>query len=174
MNKTLVLSSLLALSTSVMAMDVTYFIGAGAERGSVKTKADTATVTKFEDTGLKLKAGAIFNKNQRLSLSYVTFNKDGGNLDLTELSYDYLIPLKNKFSVLAGVHAGYAKYKASPLDMKGYDYGLQTGLLYDITSNIQLETSIAYSKYNVDDTVNNIKFELDHSTAFYLGFNYKF
>ncbi|WP_375723472.1 porin family protein [Arcobacter sp. KX21116] len=181
MNKTLVLGSLLALSTSVMAMDVDYFVGAGAERGNLKANASvpgTKVDGDFKDTGYSLKIGAILNKAHRLSLSYTGYSDDGMDLDLTKFNYDYIIPLENKFSFLVGAHLGNAKFEDSDAKLNGFIYGAQTGILYDITSNIQLETSIAYTKYNIDKTINysgtDINIELEHSTAFYLGFNYKF
>ncbi|ADG93065.1 conserved hypothetical protein [Arcobacter nitrofigilis DSM 7299] len=181
MNKTLVLGSLLALSTSVMAMDVDYFVGAGAERGNLKANASVVNEKfsgEFKDTAFKVKAGVILNKNHRVSLSYAGYSKDSEDLDLTELNYDYIIPLENKFSILAGVHVGYAKYEFPDFKADGLDYGLQTGLLYDITSNIQVEAGVAYTKYDVDGNGNysgvDFSVDLNHSTAFYLGFNYKF
>jgi opacity protein-like surface antigen len=181
MNKTLVLGSLLALSTSVMAMDVNYFVGAGAERVDLKGNASAPSVKidgDFKDTGYVLKAGAILNKTHRLSLSYGGYSDDGMDLYLTKFNYDYIFPLENKFSFLVGAHLGNAKFKDSEAKLNGFLYGAQTGILYDITSNIQLETSIAYTHYDIDKTINysgtDINVELEHSTAFYLGFNYKF
>ena len=40
MKKTLVMASLVAASTSMMAMDLQYFLGAGAERANANFKAD--------------------------------------------------------------------------------------------------------------------------------------
>ena len=175
MKKSLILTSLLALSTSVMAMDIEYFIGAGAERGSLDTDASGVSMNgDYKDTALKIKAGVILDKSHRVSLSYVGYSDNGGDLDLTELNYDYIIPFKNKLSVLAGAHIGNADYKDAGFDMDGLVYGVQTGVLYDITSNIQAELGFAYSKYNVDKTINNVKIEFDDSTSLYLGINYRF
>ncbi len=177
MNKSLVLTTLLTVSTSIMAMDVDYFIGAGAERGNIDSSASSASTSingDYKDTALKLKAGVILNKNQRISLSHVGYSNNGGDLDLTELNYDYIFPLENKFSLLAGVHLGKADYKESGFDMDGSVYGIQAGALYDITSNIEAEMGLAYSKYNVDKTINNVKVEFDDSTSLYVGLNYKF
>ena len=177
MKKTLVLTGLLALSTSVMAMDVEYFIGAGAERGNMDTTVSAGTLSignKYKDTALKLKAGVILDKSHRISLSRVGYSEQGGDFDLTNLNYDYILPLKNDFSLLAGAHLGVAEYDEPGYNMDGMDYGLQAGVLYDFTSNVQLETSFAYTKYTVDGTFSGVKAEFDDSTSFYLGFNYKF
>lgn len=177
MKKILFASGLIALSTSAMAMDLEYFIGAGAERGSMDTTVSGGTLSignKYKDTALKIKAGVILDKNHRISLSRVGYSKQGGDFDLTNLNYDYILPLKNDFSLLAGFHAGIAEYDEPGYSMDGVDYGLQAGVLYDFTSNIQLETSFAYTKYTVDGTFSGVKAEFDDSTSFYLGFNYKF
>lgn len=177
MKKSLMLAGLLALSTSVMAMDVEYFIGAGAERGEIDATASTTGLSingEYKDTALKVKAGVILDKTHRVSLSYVGYSEDGGDLNLTELNYDYIIPLKNKFSLLAGAHIGNADYNESGFDLDGLVYGVQTGVLYDMTSNIQAEFGLAYSQYNVDKTISNVKVEFDDSTSLYLGINYKF
>ena len=42
MKKTIVMASLVAASTSMMAMDLQYFLGAGAERANVNFKASGA------------------------------------------------------------------------------------------------------------------------------------
>ena len=121
-----------------------------------------------------MKAGVILDKTHRISLSYVGYNDNGGDLDLTELNYDYIIPLKDKYSLLAGVHLGKADYIEAGFDMDGLVYGVQTGVLYDITSNVQAEVGVAYSQYNVDKTISNVKVEFDDSTSLYVGLNYKF
>ncbi len=160
-----------------MAIDVEYFIGAGAERGDIDATASTTGTSidgEYNDTALKIKAGVILDQTQRISLSYVGYSNNGGDLDLTELNYDYIFPLKDQFSVFAGAHLGQADYNETGFDMDGLVYGVQTGLLYGITSNIQAEVGLAYSKYNVDKIVNNANVELDDSTSLYLGLNYKF
>ncbi|WP_428024957.1 hypothetical protein [Arcobacter sp.] len=174
MRKLFILSSLVALSTSVMAMDLEYFIGAGAERGSINAHSSSIGSTDTKDTALKLKAGVIMDKNHRISISRVGYTKNGQDIDLTALNYDYIIPFENKFSLLVGAHLGKAEYDTNGFNMDGAMYGAQAGALYDLTSNIQLETTFEYSKYNVDTDVNGTKIELKHSTALYLGFNYKF
>ena len=80
MKKSLVLASLVVASTSMMAMDLQYFLGAGIERVDVDYK-DTAEYSisgnsgvisltdSVKDTGLLLKAGVILNKTHRISIS---------------------------------------------------------------------------------------------------------
>ena len=197
MKKSLILASLVAASTSMMAMDVQYFLGAGAERANANFKADVNAPSigysetfkeDDNDTALKLKLGVILDKTHRISLSHSKFG--GTDTDLTVIlgNYDYLIPINNEFRVYTGVHAGNAEYKESNIDiigtakMSGLAYGAQVGAIYDITKNIEFELGLAYTKYNVDKTINWVdtgvdvsgKFEIEDSTSMFAGINYKF
>ena len=192
MKKTIVMASLVAASTSMMAMDLQYFLGAGAERGSLdwKGSVDIPSLTYSEnisgdmsDTGLKLKAGVILDKTHRISLSHAKFS--GSDVDFTLIlgNYDYLIPVNEDFRFLAGVHLGNANYETNDdFKMSGLAYGVQVGAIYDITKNVEFELGLAYTKYNVDKTLNytdngvdiEAKLELEDSTSMFAGINYKF
>ena len=188
MKKTIVMASLVAASTSMMAMDLQYFLGAGVERGDFEMKISNAAGRNEsyngDATDLKLKAGVILNKTHRISLSHVNYGiEDGGDFRIILGNYDYLIPLNEDFRFFAGVHLGNANYEEdSDLKMSGLAYGAQVGAIYDITKNIEFELGLAYTKYNVDKSftgtesgVNyNAKIELEDSTSMYAGINYKF
>ncbi len=197
MKKTIVMASLVAASTSMMAMDLQYFLGAGAERANANFKADvnapsigySETFKNDEsDTALKLKVGVILNKTHRISISHSKFGGEDTDVTVILGNYDYLIPLNNEFRLYTGVHAGNAQYKESNIDiigtakMSGLAYGAQVGALYDITKNVEFELGLAYTKYNVDKTINwvdtgvdvSAKFEIEDSTSMFAGINYKF
>ena len=187
MKKTIVMASLVAASTSMMAMDLQYFLGAGVERGdadfkiSASENGNSASESISSDaTDLKLKAGVILNKTHRISLSHVNYGiEDGGDFRIILANYDYLIPLNEDFRFFAGVHLGNANYEEdSDLKMSGLAYGVQVGAIYDITKNVEFELGLAYSKYNVDTTVEidsvTAKVELEDSTSMFAGLNYKF
>lgn len=199
MKKSLVMVSLVVASTSMMAMDLQYFLGAGVERANANFKADvnvpsvgySETFKEDEsDTALKLKLGVILDKTHRISLSHSKFG--GTDTDVTVIlgNYDYLIPINNEFRLYAGLHAGNAEYKETntgladndTVKMSGLAYGAQVGAIYDITKNIEFELGLAYTKYNVEKTINgvytgvnyNAKLELEDSTSMSAGINYKF
>ena len=191
MKKTIVMASLVAASTSMMAMDLQYFLGAGVERGdadlkvSASANGNSASESISSDaTDLKLKAGVILNKTHRISLSHVNYGiEDGGDFRIILGNYDYLIPLNEDFRFFAGVHLGNANYEEdSDLKMSGLAYGVQVGAIYDITKNVEFELGLAYSKYNVDKTINwtdsgvdiEAKLEIEDSTSMSAGINYKF
>lgn len=199
MKKTLVMASLIAASTSMMAMDVQYFLGAGAERVNADYKGNVNIPSvgvssdisdDMSDTGLLLKAGVILDKTHRISLSHAKFGKEDTDVSVVLGNYDYLIPVNAQFRLYTGLHIGNASYKETntgltdndTLKMSGLVYGAQVGAIYDITKNIEFELGLAYSKYNVDKSFSgtisgvnyNANIEFEHSTAMFAGLNYKF
>lgn len=196
MKKSLVMTSLVVVSTSMMAMDLQYFLGAGVERGDADYKikaigSNGNTVSESDnltDTNLKLKIGVIADKSHRISLSHTNFSGSETDFRVILANYDYLIPINNEFRLYTGVHAGNAEYKETNIDglgtakMSGLAYGAQVGALYDITKNIEFELGLAYTKYNMDKTFNwtdsgidiKAKMEIEDSTSMFAGINYKF
>lgn len=196
MKKSLVMASLIVASTSMMAMDLQYFLGAGANRvdNDSKTTVNVPSVgisdsssDSFKDTGLALKTGVILDKKHRVSIAYSDYSKN--DIDATTITgnYDYLIPMNNEFRLYTGVHLGDTTMKMNDVDLgsikaSGLVYGAQVGAIYDITKNIEFELGLAYSKYNVDKSFSgtisgvdyNGKIELEDSTSMFAGINYKF
>ena len=166
MRKSLVMTSLVLARTSIMAMDLQYFLGAGAERVDADVKGtfdysidgesgSFSGTESFKDTGLLLKAGVILDKTHRVSLSYRKFSKDETDATTILGSYDYLIPMNEQFRLYAGAHLGNTKvdFNYMDFDMSGLTYGAQVGAIYDITKNVEFELGFAYSKYNVDKSI---------------------
>lgn len=182
MNKSLVLTVLVAASTSMMAMDLQYFLGAGVERGNLEMKISNAAGKNesVDDSAsdLKLKVGVILDKTHRISLSHINYGvENNGDFRIILGNYDYLIPINEDFRFLAGVHVGHANYENSAaFKMSGLAYGAQVGTIYDITKNVEFELGLGYTKYNVDRAEDNVynKVELEDSTSMFAGLNYKF
>lgn len=196
MKKSLVMASLVVASTSMMAMDLQYFLGAGAERAdadyNIKASGSNGVSINdsdnMTDTTLKLKVGAILNKTHRISISHSKFGEEDTDVTVILGNYDYLIPINNEFRLYTGVHAGNGEYKETNIDglgtakMSGLAYGAQIGAIYDITKNVEFEAGLAYTRYNIDKTyqwtdsgVDIIaKMEIEDSTSMFAGINYKF
>ena len=198
MKKTLVMASLVAASTSMMAMDLEYFLGAGAERMNADFKISSQIDSEMngsgsmKDTALKLKAGVILDKTHRISISHVKHSED--RLDATSIlgNYDYLIPMNEQFRLYAGLHLGNTKVEVEDgfedindnISFSGLAYGTQIGAIYDITKNIEFELGLSYTKFNVERAESEItttsgthswaKIELEDSTSMFAGINYKF
>ena len=192
MKKSLVMASLVVASTSIMAMDLQYFLGAGVERGDMNGKYSLNVSNGYSEndsisddaSDLKLKLGMILNKTHRISLSHINYGiEDGGDFRIILGNYDYLIPVNENFRFLAGLHLGHANYETDDdFKMSGLAYGAQVGAIYDITKNIEFELGLAFTKYNVDKSTNGTilgldyteKVELEDSTSMFAGINYKF
>ena len=192
MKKSLVMASLVVASTSIMAMDLQYFLGAGVERGDMNGKYSLNVSNGYSEndsisddaSDLKLKLGMILNKTHRISLSHINYGiDDGGDFRIILGNYDYLIPVNENFRFLAGLHLGHANYETDDdFKMSGLAYGAQVGAVYDITKNIEFELGLAFTKYNVDKSTNGTildldyteKVELEDSTSMFAGINYKF
>lgn len=190
MKKTLVISSLL-LTTSLMAVDTKYFVGAGAESISAHYKTTTQPSTEivvdennYSDIALKLKAGVILNSAHRVSLSHVKFSQNEINPIIILANYDYLIPvpMNNVFRSYFGVHAGRLEINESNTNISDVIYGVQAGIIYDITKHVEFELGVDYTTYNynkaVKDTLMGTNFdgkvEINNSISIYSGLNYKF
>ena len=198
MKKSFILMSLLLASSSVLVageMDNSWFIGGefGAQNMKVKSTAtilgvtDSATDT-LDATYEAVKAGKYFEFGR----VYGSLSKQNEKDDFTSysfgLGYDYLFKNKSEFTPFVGVNASYTKGKVDTEDArtlsldkpKGFNYGLEAGLLYSMAKNMELEFGIRYMISNVDDTFNmttpaiSLKLEGENITQYYLGLNYKF
>lgn len=198
MKKSFILMSLLLASSSVLVageMDNSWFIGGefGTQNMKVKLTAtilgvtDSATDT-LDATYEAVKAGKYFEFGR----VYGSLSKQNEKDDFTSysfgLGYDYLFKNKSEFTPFVGVNASYTKGKVDTEDArtlsldkpKGFNYGLEAGLLYSMAKNMELEFGIRYMISNVDDTFNmttpaiSAKLEGENITQYYLGLNYKF
>jgi opacity protein-like surface antigen len=195
MKKILVMTSLFIVTTSMMAVDTKYFIGAGGEyttlSGSTTFTLPNSTITnegeEYSKIDLKVKAGVILNNAHRISTAYS--KKDDSEISFTTIlaNYDYLIPvpMNNVFRSYVGMHIGRANLKSESLpqvDISGLAYGLQTGIIYDITKHIEFELGVSYTRYNFNESFNGTEQGIDFvgnlnvedSISGYSGLNYKF
>ena len=191
-------AGLLLASSSVMAMDIQYFIGAGAEysKSKVEGSGDGETDNfNGKDTTFKLKTGVILDKTNRISISYsnpsdkTDFIYEDNNGDevtgsvksdvtLYLLNYDYFLPITQDFRLGIGAHLGSAelelKSEGEKISDRGLAYGAQLSAIYDITKNVEFEIGISHTRYNVEIKEDDWTDELKHTNSVYTGINYKF
>jgi opacity protein-like surface antigen len=194
--KLVVAASLVAVSTSIMAMDLEYYLGAGAQRVSLNIESsfseeNTANEESAKDTAFLLKGGIILEKAHRISLSYSIMSEENADITTILANYDYLFPMNDQFKLYAGFHAGNTKVDVSSFDYidgfsySGFAYGIQSGAIYDITKNIQFEAGLSYTKFNVTKEENRgidnngmnytlSGVELKDAISMFAGLNYKF
>lgn len=204
MKKSLIVASLLLVGSSALVaadMDNSWFVG--GEFGAQKMKfTDTATATlagvtasesetsKLNATYEALKVGKYFEYGRVYGSLGKQNEKDDFSSYSLGLGYDYMFKNKSDFTPFLGVNASYTKGKIDDADLalmgmdklKGFNYGIEAGIVYAATKNIELEIGARYMKSNVDssfsisDGVNsfNAKIEGDNIIQYYLGLNYKF
>jgi hypothetical protein len=151
MKKSILAAALLLAGSSVMALDTQVFVGIDATSAKVDAKygfTGTATIDGVDysnlsgsvddsDTSLGIKAGVILDKSHRIYAYYTQLEPDADGikteLDILTLNYDYLIDIKNDMNVYVGAHIGQSDYEALGFDDSSLMYGVQAGLLYNIT-----------------------------------------
>ncbi len=213
MNKSIVLASLILANASLMATETKWFVGLDMSKvkSSVKEKVSgTVAVTyngaaylnasgtledttNVDDSAPGIKVGMILNDVNRISLHYTKYDFDY-NSELTKymLSYDYLFSPISGFSPYLGAHLAQAKLNAYDGFAKdsGQIYGVQAGILYGITSNLEFEAGIALSQTNINPTLGlsatytsgpwtatgtgQYTMDINNMTTMFAGFNYKF
>ena len=125
MKKTIVMASLVAASTSMMAMDLQYFLGAGVERGDVDFKStvnipsagysenesfsNDATDLKMSGLAYGAQVGAIYditkNIEFELGLAYTKYNVDKSFTGTESgVNYNAKIELEDSTSMSAGIN----------------------------------------------------------------------
>ncbi|OCL89584.1 outer membrane beta-barrel protein [Arcobacter porcinus] len=193
-----VVAGLILTSSSMMAMDIEYFVGAGAERtkSNLELKADDGNDSSNQfDTALKIKAGIILDKIHRAYISYSKPSEnwsysepgfsEGGKKSITQvlINYDYLLPITEDFRIGGGVHLGLSKveHKYSNSDNEsakfsdnGLAYGVQIAAIYDITKNVEFELGLGHTRYTAEMKYDDAKEKLKYTTSAYAGLNFKF
>ena len=176
--KSLILPSLVlaVFSVPTFAVDSQWFVGGGLGYQNDKVEY-TGDKTDGDDIVYQLKGGVILNQHHRLTFEYnysdntifsdsyiedglYSNQKDKLKQNLFLLSYDYLIPLNEKFNVFAGLTAGVSNsknyYTWSGVENGNYNlsstdfvWGAQVGAEYNINKN--WTTSLAYRYLMTDD-----------------------
>lgn len=198
MKKSLVVASLLFISSSALVaaeMDNSWFVGGefGAQNMKIKSTVTVLGVTDSEKDTMKATYEALkIGKNFEFGRVYGSLGKQNEKDDFTSytlgLGYDYLFKNKSELTPFIGINASYTKGKVDTataasisLDKpKGFNYGVEAGILYAMTKNIELEAGIRYMLSNVDDTFSSTapaisaKLEGENIAQYYIGLNYKF
>jgi opacity protein-like surface antigen len=154
-----------------------------------------------KDTSLGFKIGSYINDSQRIYISYLSAKDNilNDNEYITHdleyniaLNYDYIFTNLNFYDLkpYVGLNIGYSKLSlstattdtdfSSGLDDSSINYGLQTGLIYPINNNFDLELGIAYTKLGLSNDAifankpATFEWELDHMMKYSFGVSYKF
>lgn len=158
----------------------------GVEVGYTSVQGDVGTI--FEpfiehdydgsDVEFGVRIGAQ-SEEWRTTLGFNYFDgKDGDkkqNYEKWFLSVDYLFlgSDNNPLQPFIGLNVGYVNYESTQgIDMNGFVYGAQVGLIYSVTENIDLDLQYRYSLSGATQDDRNA--ELDHISGVVFGVNYKY
>ena len=204
MKKSLLSISLIVAlgATSAMGTETQWFVG--ADMSSVKAKSTlgftgTATIngTSYSnlsatsdesDTGFGIKVGAVMNKNHRMYLNYTTTSFEFTDLTTYAANYDYLFDTNSKVTPYLGANVGIANIEALGLSDQSVGYGVQAGILYPISDNLEFELGLSYSTTDAKITTPTVSasygnitltnasayLEADSMIKASVGLNYKF
>jgi opacity protein-like surface antigen len=195
MKRSLVVASFLMLCSSASFADSNpWFVGGEFGGMNMKYKfegTDGVDTLNLSDTVNatyeSLKVGKYFEYG-RVYTSIVRQNKkDDFSSWSAGLGYDYLFRNSTSVTPFIGINGLYTKGKdetnfAKSYDIdnpKGFSYGAEAGLIYAVSTNIDLEIGTRYmDSSNVDDSrtegAAHGKFEGKHTLQYYFGANYKF
>lgn len=173
--KKIVLAALLA--SGLMAAGNQDYVGISAGEATTSL---TASVPGFAisaddtQTAYNLTLGHYYGDTGRVSATYTRVDYDVEPVDALSLSYDFILPIDKTFSVYVGPSIGYTWYKDSLVDLSGFHYGAQAGVIVKIVNNIEIEAGYRYILETGSDTVSNVKVEIDNSKAWFVGANFRF
>jgi opacity protein-like surface antigen len=112
-----------------------------------------------------------------LSFNYFDGNEDGNeqNYEKGLFSLDYLFLYANQgkstFQPFIGINVGYMNYESTNnIDMSGFVYGAQAGLIFSITETVDIDVMYRYSLSNA--TQDDRDASLDHVGSIVFGINY--
>jgi opacity protein-like surface antigen len=110
-----------------------------------------------------------------LSFNYFDGEEDGKEQNyekgLASVDYFFLNSNGSKLQPFIGVNVGYINYESTNnIDMSGFIYGAQAGIVVSITDNIDLDLQYRYSLSNA--THDDRDASLDHIDSIVFGINY--
>ena len=173
----------LLVSGLMAAENANYFgITFGNAELGVEGSTSIASASVEADGGhISFALGHYYENTARAWASY-TYVREDDNVDVSDafsVGYDFILPLaENKFSLYAGPVIGYTRYEEPGLDLSGFHYGAQAGVIVRLIDNIEFEAGYRYVKENGNETINmsgvDVEIEADDVKMWYVGANLRF
>jgi len=92
---------------------------------------------------------------------------------LVSFDYFFLASNKSNFQPYLGVNAGYINYESdNDIDLSGFLYGAQAGVLFSVADNIDIDIMYRYSISNATMESHDDSPALDHIGSIVFGINY--
>ena len=159
-----------ALGSSVYARDISEsqkFIG--VEVSITEVQGNQPSDTSNDQTyGIRLGAQ---NEKWRTMFTLNYFDSGEHNVEKLFLSVDYFFlrtDVTNSYALqpYLGINVGYMNYESTGVDDSGFLYGMQGGMLLDVTDEIGFDLGYRYSLSSSD--------ALDHTSDVVFGINYQY
>ena len=159
----------IALGSSVYAEDAQGFIGVEVGKGFVKGDTYTEARHKGDAVEYGLRIGAQSNEwRTTFTFDYFNSDSDDQNVEKGMLSLDYFFlngsDMQMEFKPFIGMNIGYANYESTGIDSSDFIYGAQTGIVVNMTDQIDLDLSYRYSLSASD--------VFDSDSGVFFGVNY--
>lgn len=172
--KKIALAVLLA-SGLMAAENADYF---GVSFGNAELGIEVSTLDAETNGGqVSFTLGHYYGDTARAWAGYTYVKHDDGvdESDAFSVGYDFILPLaQNKFSLYAGPVIGYTRYEEPGLDLSGFHYGAQAGVIVRFIDNIEFEAGYRYLKETGNETVLGVDVEADDLKMWYVGANLRF
>jgi|FLOH01.1.fsa_nt_gi opacity protein-like surface antigen len=164
------------LVTGLMAAEGQDYFGLNAGRAELRATSD-ANHAKVDDTHYSLTLGHYYNDNGRISATYSYVDADSvvDTSDALTVAYDFILPVANdKVFLYAGPLVGYTRYEEPGLDLSGFHYGAEAGVIVPVIENIEVEAGYRYAIETGSDTIAGISIDADDLRMWYVGANLRF
>lgn len=169
--------------TNVMAAKVGEQ-GIGIEVGALKSNAESrvngvAYDGDLDTTYEALRYGKYYDFG-RIGASVGIMNEDQGtDGKFVGLTYDYMFYNESQIVPFIGAHVGYSWNEANyDIEHDGSIYGVEAGVVYELSKELDLEVGARYSKTNIDGSKtisgNVVNVEVDSTMQYYFAVGYKF
>lgn len=179
----LLVSMMLMASTNAMAAKVGEQ-GIGIEVGALKSDA-VSRVNGVESNGdlsttyEALRYGKYYDFG-RIGMSVGKMNEDKGtDGKFIGTNYDYMFYNDSALVSFIGASIGYSWNTANyNINHNGFTYGVEAGVVYELSKELDLELGARYLKANIDGSKvvsgANVDVEVDSILQYYLAVGYKF
>jgi len=149
-NTLVAVAACVVLGSAVCAEDAQGFVGVEVGQGYVK--GDTYTEARHEGDAVMygLRIGAQSNEwRTTFVFNYFNSDSDDQNVEKGMLSLDYFFlygsQMQMEFRPFIGMNLGYANYESTGIDSSDFIYGAQTGIVVNLTDQLDLDLSYRYS-----------------------------
>lgn len=157
----------IGLEVGVLKSDATSSVNGVKYDGDLSTTYEALRYGKYYDFGRVGVLAGIMNKDKGTDGKFIGAN------------YDYMFYNDSKLVPYVGASVGYSWNEANyNIKHDGFTYGVEAGVVYELSKELDLELGARYLKTNIDgsEVVSgaNVTVDVDSTTQYYVSLGYKF